>query len=250
MARAIILAAGMGTRLRPLTDTRPKCLVELAGRPLLDRQLDALRAAGVEDIHIVGGYLAEQLERPGLTRHLNPDYASTNMVHTLFCAEPALTGDQDLLIAYGDIVYEPGIVQQMLACDAPLCLAVDLAWRDYWQARMEDPLADAETLKLTPEGHVRELGRKPQSYADIEGQYIGLIKVRADHVRRLGEIRNAMDREARYDGKDFANMFMTSFLQHLIDIGIPLRAVPIRNGWLEVDAPEDLEVDVARFYRF
>lgn len=250
MARAIILAAGMGTRLRPLTDTRPKCLVELAGRPLLDRQLDALRAAGVEDIHIVGGYLAEQLERPSLTRHLNPDYASTNMVHTLFCACEVLTGGQDLLICYGDIVYEPGIVQQMLACDAPLCLAVDIAWRDYWQARMENPLADAETLKLTPEGHVRELGKKPQSYADIEGQYIGLIKVRADHVTRLVEIHDGMDRDARYDGKEYANMFMTSFLQHLIDIGIAVRAVPIRNGWLEVDAPEDLEVDVARFYRF
>lgn len=249
MARAIILAAGMGTRLRPLTETRPKCLVEIAGRSILDRQLDALREAGISDIHIVGGHLHEKIDRPGLKKHVNPDYARTNMVHTLFCADSALTSDLDLLIAYGDIVYETRIVRQMLACDAPLSLAVDIGWRDYWQARMENPLVDAETLKLTPEGNVREVGKKPESFADVEGQYIGLIKIRADYIHTLRRIREEMDLAADYDGRDFDNMFMTSFLQHLIDLGIVVRAVPTRNGWLEVDAPEDLEVDFDNFYR-
>jgi len=60
--RVIILAAGQGTRLRPFTDDRPKCLVELHGRPLLHRQLDVLRAAGLNDIALVGGYRADCLE--------------------------------------------------------------------------------------------------------------------------------------------------------------------------------------------
>ncbi|MBK1652709.1 sugar phosphate nucleotidyltransferase [Halorhodospira halochloris] len=61
--RAIILAAGQGTRLRPLTDDRPKCMVELEGKPLLEHQLEVLRGAGIEDIHVVGGYRAEWLQQ-------------------------------------------------------------------------------------------------------------------------------------------------------------------------------------------
>ena len=85
--KALILAAGEGTRLRPYTADRPKCLVEVAGRSLLDRQLDVLGAAGVAPVVVVGGYRAEMLPRPGIEVLLNPRYATTNMVTTLFCAE-------------------------------------------------------------------------------------------------------------------------------------------------------------------
>lgn len=87
--KAIILAAGQGTRLRPLTDHKPKCLVELAGKPMLEHQLTTLRGAGINEIHIVAGYCAEQLDRSDITRHLNLDYASTNMVTTLSRRHPS-----------------------------------------------------------------------------------------------------------------------------------------------------------------
>lgn len=245
--KAIILAAGQGTRLRPYTNDRPKCLVELRGKPLLDCQLDVLRAAGINDLNIICGYLADRVDRPGLTKHLNPHYAETNMVSTLFCARSIMTGDSDIIIAYGDIVYETRLLAALTHCDAPVCLVVDAAWRRYWAARMDDPLSDAETLRLTESGYVTELGRKPQSYDDIQGQYTGLIKIRADHVTQLIETWEAMDRSALYDGKDYDNMFMTSFLQHLIDTCWPVKAVLVENGWLEVDSPEDLAIDADQF---
>jgi choline kinase len=238
--KAIILAAGQGTRLRPLTDDKPKCLVELAGKPLLEHQLETLRARGVEDIHIVGGYRADQLQRPGITLHINERFAETNMVTTLFAAEAVMTGESDLIIGYGDIVYEPRVLATLQAVDAPIALAVDCEWRRYWAARMDDPLSDAETLKLTDGDRVVELGKKPQSYDDIQGQYTGLIKIRADHVAQLPEVWRAMDRDAIYDGKDFANMYMTSFIQHLIDSGWEARAALIDNGWAEVDCEADI----------
>jgi len=240
--KAIILAAGQGTRLRPLTDDKPKCLVELAGKPLLEHQLETLRAGGVDDIYIVGGYRAEQLERPDTTLHLNPRYAETNMVTTLFAAEAVMTGDTDLIISYGDIVYEPRVLAALQAVEAPIALAVDREWRRYWAARMDDPLADAETLKLTDGDRVVELGKKPRSYADIQGQYTGLIKIRADHVARLSEVWRAMDRDATFDGKDYDNMYMTSFIQHLIDSGWEARAAFIDNGWAEVDELSDVNI--------
>lgn len=240
--KAIILAAGQGTRLRPLTVDKPKCLVELAGKPLLEHQLATLRAGGIDDIHIVGGYRADQLQRPGITLHINERFAETNMVATLFAAEAVMTGESDLIIGYGDIVYESRVLAALLAVDAPIALAVDREWRRYWAARMADPLRDAETLKLIDGGRVVELGKKPQSYDDIQGQYIGLIKVRADHVARLPDVWRAMDRDAIYDGKDYDNIYMTSLIQHLITSGWDARAALIDNGWAEVDCEADLEV--------
>lgn len=85
--RAIILAAGRGTRLTPYTEDRPKCLTELGGMSLIGRQVATLRSGGVDDIVIAAGYKAEMLELPGTRMALNPNWESTNMVETLFCAE-------------------------------------------------------------------------------------------------------------------------------------------------------------------
>lgn len=164
------------------------------------------------------------------------------MVSTLFCAEHLMDETQDLLICYGDIVYERRVLAALTNVDAPVAVAIDNQWRRYWSLRLDDPLSDAETLRLGPEGRVLELGKKPKSYADIEGQYIGLIKIRADQVAALKQIYHAMDKSAMYDGKDFDNMYMTSFIQYQIDQGWDVRAAPTENGWLEVDSVSDLEL--------
>lgn len=246
--KAIILAAGQGTRLRPLTDNKPKCLVELVGKTLLEHQLHVLKNAGINDIHVVAGYCAEKLDRSDITRHLNLDYADTNMVSTLFAAESIMTGESDLIISYGDIVFEAYVLQVLLDCAAPVALAIDTEWKRYWAARMDYPLEDAETLKMVDGNRIIELGKKPSSYSDIHGQYTGLIKIRADHVAQLPHIWHRMNKAALYDGKDFANMYMTSFLQHLIDSGWEARGALIKNGWAEVDCQDDLQAAM-RFWQ-
>lgn len=239
--RVIILAAGQGTRLRPYTDDRPKCMVELHGRPMLHRQLDVLRACGLNDIALVGGYCAEGLKAEGVHLYRNPRFAETNMVSTLFCAEEWMQDGQDLLIAYGDIIYEERVLQALLAVEAPLGVSIDTEWRRFWSIRMDDPLSDAETLKLDPEDHIVELGKKPKSYDEIQGQYMGLIKVRGDCVRAFREFWSALDRDVLRDGKNFDNMYMTTFLQELINAGWLAKAAYTENGWLEVDTVEDLD---------
>jgi len=240
--KAIILAAGEGTRLRPLTADRPKAMVPYRGRPILDYEIEALSACGVNDIVVVTGYCAGAVERPGIRTAHNAEFATTNMVWSLFCAEPEL--DDDLIISYGDIVYGPSIVRALIAAPHPFATTIDLDWRRLWAARMEDPLTDAETLKLGSDGRIIEIGRKPTSYDDIHGQYMGLIKIERSFLHRVRTFYHSMDRHRTYDGKPFERMFMTSFLQALIDDGCVLTAVPIRGGWLEIDNLPDLEVSV------
>jgi choline kinase len=244
MTKALILAAGEGTRLRPYTMDRPKCLVEVAGRSLLERQLDVLRQEGVAPIVAIGGYRAEMLRRPGIALRINPRYAETNMVWTLFCAEDELDGE--VLLTYGDIVYSRSILRAVLVSRADVAVAIDLDWEAYWRSRSEDPLADAETLKLAADGSILEIGQKPRSLAEVEGQYMGLMKFSPAGVARLRATFHDARLAGRVRGKSVEKAYMTDLLQAMIDAGHRLDAVPVHGEWVEVDTVGDLESATTR----
>ena len=247
--KALILAAGQGTRLRPLTNDKPKCMVLLESKPLLEHQLYTLKKAGVDNIHVICGYKSEEVIAKGITKHYNNKYDSTNMVYTLFVAKDELDGLDDIIIVYGDIVFEQKVLDSLLNSNAPISVVSDKNWKNYWEVRMTDILNDAESFKLGVENKIVELGKKSKNIFEIKGQYIGLIKVRADMVLKLKEFWNSLDRTLKYDKKDFDNMYMTSFLQLLINANWDLRAVFIENGWLEIDTISDLEIDFTKFYK-
>jgi len=236
--RAVHLAAGQGSRLRPLTNDRPKPLVELAGESLLERNVDTLRAAGVDDQLVVTGYEADQIRELGFQTVHNEVYDQTEMIYSLFCAAASFpdTGEGDLLISYGDIVYEKDVVTELLNSDAPVSVVVDGEWQKLWEDRFENPLSDAETLDFDSDGRIHEIGGEPDSYDEIDAQYIGLIKVRNDHLDQFV----AMYERLAEDTEGYVSIDATAFLQRLIDDGWHLQAVPVDGGWVEVDTLEDL----------
>lgn len=236
--KAIILAAGEGTRLRPYTIDRPKCLVEVAGHSLLDRQLAVLATEAIYPIVLIGGYRVEMLKRPGIESRVNPRYADTNMVWTLFCAEDDLEGD--VLLCYGDIVYSHEILQALLSANADIAVVIDRDWESYWRARNENPLDDAETLKLAADGRILEIGQKPGSLAEIEGQYIGLMKFSAEGTQLLKKTFRDAKTAGTLRGKPLEKAYMTDLLQAMIDLDIRLDAVLVHGGWVEVDTVSDL----------
>jgi len=236
--KMIVLAAGQGMRLRPLTDNIPKCMVPLEGVPLLERQLTTAREVGITDLHVATGYREDAIDYPGIVKHFNREYDRTNMVTSLFCAEEIM--DDDLIVAYGDIVYQADVLQGVVDSPHPVSVVVDMEWKRYWAARQEDPLIDAETLKLRDDGTIVELGKKPKSLGEIQGQYIGLMKFTKAALAEIRPFYHGLDKSATYDGKDYPNMYMTSFLQMIADRLMPLHAVFISNGWMEIDAPSDL----------
>jgi choline kinase len=242
--KAIILAAGEGTRLRPYTLDRPKCLVEIDGVSLLDRQLAVLAAEGVQPVILIGGYRAEMLRRPGILLRLNPQYAETNMVWTLFSAEADIEGD--VIVSYGDIVYSRDALRALLGSAADIAVTIDLDWEPYWRARNENPLADAETLKLGPDGRIREIGQKPGSLADIEGQYMGLMKFSVAGAAKLRKAFGQAQAAGSIRGKRPEKAYMTDLLQMMIDSGIRVDSVPVHGGWVEVDTVSDLTADITR----
>ncbi len=235
MTIAVHLAAGQGTRLRPLTDDRPKPLVELGGTSLLERNVQTLRSAGIGDQIVVTGYMSERIEELGYDTVHNEDYDTTEMVHSLFRAKDRFPEDEDLIISYGDIIYHESIVDSLLNSTAPMSVVVDTEWEQLWNLRFDDPLDDAESLKLTADGLIREIGRDTAEIADIEAQYIGLIKVSADYVSDFVRMYERIS-----DGGT-ESVEMTTYIQKLVDDGWDVEAVRTSGRWVEVDTTTDLK---------
>ena len=234
--KAIILAAGRGSRMKDLTDSRPKCLVEVRGKSLLDWQLEALRAAGIVNIAIVTGFQREQLQEFGLTEFNNPRWAETQMVSSLACAESWLSAGP-CVVSYSDIFYSPDAVRSLMACPAALAVTYDKNWLALWTRRFGDPLLDAETFRLNRDATLAEIGNKPSSLDQIEGQYMGLLRFTPEAWAEIIRLRDGMSEETRN------RMHMTGTLQKVIEAGrIPIAAIPYEGDWGEVDSGDDLAV--------
>ncbi|HXG01281.1 MAG TPA: phosphocholine cytidylyltransferase family protein, partial [Bacteroidota bacterium] len=153
----VILAAGVGSRLRPLTDARPKCLLTVGGKPLLQRALEALLAAGIHRCVIVTGYLGDQVERTVNNLHLsmdvefirNPAYNETNNNYSLWLTRPVV-GGRELLLMDGDILFHPEIIRRLLASPYPDALVI----------RTSDTLGHEEIkCELDTQGVVKRIGK-------------------------------------------------------------------------------------------
>lgn len=244
--RMIILAAGRGTRLQPLTDDRPKCMVALQGRPLLEWQIDTARQAGIDDIIVVRGYLGETITAPGIRYVENARYAETNMVETLFCAREYFS--ESIIVSYGDIVYNRNVLEAVLQDNSDIGVVVDRDWLPYWQQRFDDPLSDAETLKIDASNHIVEIGQRPSGLYDIQAQYIGLSVYRNNGVRSLEQLYDtekgslANGKRGICSSRVLSQLYMTDMLQGLINKGYSVVPLFVSGGWLEVDSLRDLEV--------
>ena len=170
---AIILAAGEGKRLNPLTKNTPKGLVSLFGKSLLERQIEIFRTCDITDISIVTGYLGDMIKFSDVTYFQNSKYQNTNMVETLFCARQKLI--DSTIVSYADIIFERKILEKLVDSEENVSVIVDTEWYDYWKERFENPLDNAESLILK-DGYISNIGQKTKSLSEIQGQYIGLMK--------------------------------------------------------------------------
>lgn len=256
--KVIILAAGQGTRLRPLTDDRPKCMVEVNGKSIIERQLDTMHACGIrdEDITIICGYrndiLKDRFRNTKIDFVVNEQYDTTNMVCSLMCARSLMESEKDIIISYGDIIYGENVFQKILAAEDEMSVIVDDDWYGYWSERCENPLDDAETLMFDTDSYLTEIGQKTTDLAKVQSQYIGLMRFQGGGLKEMlylsadAERRSANGEALWRTTRDYAKMYMTDLLQGLIDEGHKLRAVHIRRGWFEIDDCEDLKVVEAK----
>lgn len=252
--KVIILAAGQGSRLKPLTDHQPKCMVEINHRSMIDRQIEVMKNCGIkeEDICIVGGYrldvLKHHFEGSRVQIIHNTEYETTNMVCSLMCARKQIENTSDLLVSYGDIIYSEEILGRILNCEKEIAVVVDDGWYGYWSIRAEDPLDDAETLMISKDDYLEEIGQKTKELSRIQAQYIGLMRFKNSGVANLLRYCDLAAKKSEKGEKlwktdrTYQKMYMTDLLQGMIEEGVRLSAVHINRGWFEVDCEADLRV--------
>ena len=229
--KAIILAAGEGTRLKKYTEGMPKGMLPFAGKPLLQHQIETLRAGGIEDIVIVRGFEGAKIQFHGITYYNNLDWQNTNMVETLMCAREEMT--EEFLVCYSDILYEPKVLETVLSTSCNVGVTVDMDFLDYWNARLDDPQSDHESL-IIENNRITELGTPNPPPEKISGRYVGLLKFSGQGIDNL-------KRTYQQNPKQFKKAFMTDLLQAMIDTGITITPIRINRGWLEFDTNEDYE---------
>jgi len=218
----------------PLGDERPKCLVELEGKPLLDRQLAALRRGGVNDIGIVRGYRAEMLNRPGLSYFENKRWAETNMVMSLAAAAAWLRSGP-VIVSYADIFYRGDLVRGLANAPGALVISYDRAWQRLWTRRFADPLSDAETFRIDASGALLEIGGKTAKIEEIQGQYMGLLKFTPSAWSAVETVLASLDQPTR-DRLD-----MTGLLRRVLaGKAIPITTFGTEGQWGEIDNVEDV----------
>ena len=232
--RAIILAAGRGSRLGHLTDTKPKCLTEVAGRPLLEWMLSALFQSGIERVLIVGGYGYESLEpyqSPTVSALRYAQWAETNMLGTLQAAGAWLAAEP-CLITYSDIAVRPAHFATLRAATGDIVVANNTLWQTLWSARFEDPLNDAENFVFDT-GMLRKIAGRPVDILEIGGQFMGLVKTTPAGWAQLNKLMTDDPTLAR-EGDT------TKLLARGLSADIPIHVVDCAGGWIEIDSEADL----------
>lgn len=241
--RAIILAAGRGSRLRNITKDKPKCLTKLFGKPLLDWQIEALDGAGISKIAIVRGYRKEKINIPNGVYFDNDNWDKTNMVMSLYKADEWLQ-KYECIVSYSDILYRSETIDLLKHANYDISIPYNKNWLKLWKIRFDDPLSDAESFKVNSKGKLLEIGKKSHSIEEIQGQYMGILKFKPNgwikvksYLDRLSDLeRNKLD--------------MTALLDRLIRIGLEIYTVSSDGNWLEIDSEKDLDLYKREFNTF
>jgi choline kinase len=231
--RGIILAAGVASRLRPLTDSRPKCLLDVGGKTILERTVENLLAERVTDITLVTGYLGEQIQTymgsrfPGLKPRYVPNdrYGTTNNIYSLWLAGRHIPPGGFLLFD-SDILFDRAILGLLRTCTSPGCLAL-----------RSDRTLGAEEVKVLTDGHgfVRSIGKEVNP-AQAAGESIGIERFGNALAAVLWRVLDRM-----ILAEDRVGLFYEAAFQELIDAGHQIAAVDVGSlRCIEIDTPGDL----------
>jgi choline kinase len=229
--KAVILAAGQGTRIRSVHGEHPKCLIEVDNATILDHQLDALYKSGITDVTIVVGYEKEQIIDHVRSRKLsqvqrvhfveNPAFAITNNIYSLWLALDWVRGDS-FIVLNADVIFNADVLDRAVRTNAPISMIIDPLWRD-------------ETMKVIVHGdHVIQMSKKI-SRERFSGTYIGITIFSKDVQARFFNKLTSVISAGR------VNEFFNVAVQELVDEDVHVGYTSTDGlAWAEIDDPTDL----------
>ena len=230
----LILAAGRGNRMGNLTNDQPKGFLKVGNKKLIDWQLDALFSNGIKDNSIVVGYKNELFDFKVNYFH-NRDWNKSNSVKSIMCAN-SLFEKKTVIVSYSDIIYDESIIKSLIEYDGRIVVPYTTNWLEIWEKRFKNPLDDAESFKIDENGNIIEIGQSPSSIYEIQGQYLGILKITPDGWMDIKSILNNLDI------KIINSLDITGLLNLLIKNNFYVKSIKTNFSWFEFDSQQDINV--------
>ncbi len=247
--KALIVAAGLGSRLKKHTENLPKCMLDFGGKTLLQRQLDAYKKCDINNISVIRGYKKEKINYRGIKYFENNDYKNNNILNSIFYAEKNINGN--IIISYSDILFDKSVVRRLMDSNYDISVVVDIDWRGYYVGRKDHPISEAENVIFNSNNEVEKIGKINTGKEEVHGEFIGMIKLSSRGCEIFKQQFNRL-KKIYWDkpfqrAKIFQKAYLTDFIQELVDIGIKVNVVIIESGWKEIDTVEDYRKALAGF---
>lgn len=242
--KAIIIAAGMGSRLGKLTNDIPKPLIEINGKSILERQISSFNRCGISEIVVITGYKSERFTIKNIKYIFNPLFAEVEQAHSFLTAREEL--NDDVIISFGDIIFEDKILKQILEVESDIVLGVDYGWKKSYQNRTDNPPNMSDFVAIKNKKIVK-LFRKSTEFDNntIVAEFSGLFKITSESLEKLIKIYDRL--ESNHRGRfHFADSLkkakIIDILQELLENNFDIQAVNLEGKWVEIDTPNDLEI--------
>jgi len=248
--KALIVAAGLGSRLKSHTEDLPKCMLDFGGKTLLQRQIQAYKDCGIDNITVIRGYKKNKINYKSLNYIENTDYKNNNVLNSIFYGEEIINGN--VIIAYSDILFEPSVVKRLLDSDHDISVVVDIDWRGYYVGRTEHPISEAENVIFNSNNEIVKIGKiATEKKEEVHGEFIGMMKVTNRGAEILKQnfhrVKKLYWNKPFQRAKTFQKAYLTDMIQELVDIGIKVHCVIIERGWKEIDTVEDYQKALKEF---
>ena len=242
--RAIILAAGEGSRMGKLTQNIPKPLLDINGKSIIERQLSSLKQNGILDIIIVTGPYHEKFNFKNVVYVNNLDHKKHDTLGSLMTARDYM--NDEIIITYADQIFEEKILKSMTEFTGDIGIAVDLDWEKNYVNRDQHPKSEAENVLING-NEILELRKNISECKENEkiGECLGLMKF----SRKASKVflDKYSELEISHQGKfhnapSLEKALISDMIQELIDSKINVEPIYVSGKWCEIDTPQDLEI--------
>lgn len=240
--KAIIIAAGYGSRLDNHTKEIPKVLIDINGKSILDRQSELLEDNGIKKIIVVIGPNKTKFRNQKLQYVEDSFFQEHEQLGSLMEARNYF--DEELLILFSDILFDQKVLFKILNSDCDIGISLDLDWKKGYDGRTEHPMSEADLALVENNKIVKIQKNLISNFNSKIGEFIGIIKLSSvgakNFVKHFENLENS--HEGKFHNADSLNKaYLTDMIQDLIQNGEAITPIFVDGKWCEIDTPQDLE---------
>ena len=248
--KAIILAAGEGSRMGKLTQNIPKPLVTVNGKSIIQRQITLFHEKKIDDIIIVTGPNSDKFNFKDVTYVKDQNYREHEVLGSLMEAKNLM--NTEIIMTYSDILFDKAILDQILNFQGDIGVSTEMNWLSTYQNRIHHPLSQADNV-LINDGKITEIRKNMAKYLKNEklGEFFGIMHLSSTGAKNFVNVYDRLVKNHTgpfHDAPSLKKAYLTDMLQELIDLNFDVKPILCKGVWCEMDTPEDLEIAYKKFH--